>query len=56
MTTLTIWKFDSVGAASGALQVLERLQKQELLQIIDAAIMAWPPEVGGRMPETMPVP
>lgn len=50
MTTLTIWEFDSVGGASGALQVLERLQKQELLQIIDAATMAWPPE--GKKPKT----
>ena len=44
MTTLTVWKFDSEGGARNALQVLERLQKQELIQIVDAAIMTWPPD------------
>ena len=44
MTTLTVWKFDSEGGARNALQVLERLQKQELIQIVDAAIVTWPPD------------
>ena len=44
MTTLTVWRFDSEGGARGALQVLERLQKEELLQIVDAAIVTWPPD------------
>jgi hypothetical protein len=44
MTTLTVWKFDSEGGARGALQVLERLQKEELLQVVDAAIVTWPPD------------
>ena len=43
MTTLTVWKFDSEGGARNALQVLERLQKQELIQIVDGAIVTWPP-------------
>ena len=42
MTTLTVWKFDSESGARSALQVLERLQKQELLQVVDAAIVSWP--------------
>ena len=44
MTTLTVWKFDSAGGARNALQVLERLQKQELIQIVDGAIVTWPPD------------
>ena len=44
MTTLTVWKFDSEGGARDALQVLERLQKQELIQIVDGAIVTWPPD------------
>ena len=44
MTTLTVWKFDSESGARGALQVLERLQKEELLQVVDAAIVTWPPD------------
>jgi len=44
MTTLTAWKFGSEGGARNALQVLERLQKQELIQIVDAAIVTWPPD------------
>ena len=42
MTTLTVWKFDSEGGARNALQVLNRLQKEELLQVVDAAIVTWP--------------
>ena len=42
MTTSTVWKFDSEGGARNALQVLERLQKEELLQVVDAAILTWP--------------
>ena len=42
MTTLTVWKFDSEGGARNALQVLERLQKEELLQVVDGAIVSWP--------------
>jgi uncharacterized membrane protein len=44
MTTLTVWKFDSEGGARNALQVLERLRKQELIQIVDGAIVTWPPD------------
>jgi uncharacterized membrane protein len=34
----------SENGARGALQVLERLQKEELLQVVDAAIVTWPPD------------
>jgi uncharacterized membrane protein len=50
MTTLTVWKFDSPDGARGALNTLERLQKEELLQIVDAAVVTWPQ--GRRKPKT----
>ena len=42
MATLTVWKFDEAGGARGALELLERQQKAELIEIIDAAIVTWP--------------
>jgi uncharacterized membrane protein len=44
MTTLTVWKFDSATGADQAQRVLERLQREELIQILDAAIVTWPPD------------
>ena len=37
MATLTVWKFDSAGGAQNALTQLERMQKEELIQINDGA-------------------
>jgi uncharacterized membrane protein len=42
MATLTVWRFDTADGADGALGVLERLRKQELITIHDAAIVTWP--------------
>lgn len=42
MATLTVWKFDDPGGARRALDVVERLQKQELLTLQDAAVVTWP--------------
>ena len=42
MATLTVWKFDSTGGAENALALLERMQKEELIQINDAAYVYWP--------------
>src|SRR4051812_11629529 len=42
MATLTVWKFDSTGGAESALVQLERMQKEELIQINDAAYVYWP--------------
>ena len=42
MATLTVWTFDSAGGAENALALLERMQKQELLQINDGAYVYWP--------------
>jgi uncharacterized membrane protein len=50
MATLTVWKFDSAGGAESALALLERMQKEELLQIIDGAYVYWPE--GKKKPKT----
>ncbi|MCW0213513.1 MAG: DUF1269 domain-containing protein [Pseudonocardia sp.] len=50
MGTLTVWKFDSAGGAESALETLERLQKEELIQVNDAAYVYWPE--GRKKPKT----
>jgi uncharacterized membrane protein len=50
MATLTVWKFDSAGGAENALAQLERMQKEELLQVIDGAYVYWPE--GKKKPKT----
>jgi uncharacterized membrane protein len=50
MATFTVWKFDSAGGAEQALGTLERLQKEELIQVHDAAIVSW--EEGKKKPKT----
>ena len=50
MATLTVWKFDDPGGAHRALDLVERLQKQELLALEDAAIVTWPE--GRKKPKT----
>jgi uncharacterized membrane protein len=50
MATLTVWKFDSTNGAESALDLLKRLQKQELIQINDAAYVYWP--VDRKKPKT----
>jgi|SRR5829696_2437327 len=50
MATLTVWKFDSAGGAANALGLLERMQKEELIQINDAAYVYWPE--GKKKPKT----
>ena len=50
MATLTVWKFDSAAGAEQALDLLQRLQKQELIQINDAAYVYWP--VDRKKPKT----
>ena len=41
MATLTVWKFDSAGGAENALDLLERMQKEELIKVNDAAYVYW---------------
>jgi uncharacterized membrane protein len=50
MTTLTAWKFDSTEGAEAALQTLERLQSQRLIDILDGALVTWPE--GAKKPKT----
>jgi uncharacterized membrane protein len=50
MGTLTVWKFDSPDGAEKALDLLQRLQKEELIRVNDAAYVTWP--VGRKKPKT----
>jgi uncharacterized membrane protein/acetyl esterase/lipase len=50
MATLTVWKFDDPTGAGEALAKLESLQKQQLLEIEDAAVVEWQP--GQKKPKT----
>src|SRR5215213_9160836 len=50
MATLTVWKFDSAGGAESALALLERMQKEELVHVNDAAYVTWPE--GKKKPKT----
>lgn len=42
MSTLTVWKFNSADGAETALTKLEGLQKQEIISVLDAAVVTWP--------------
>ncbi|MFG2331641.1 DUF1269 domain-containing protein [Streptomyces sp. NPDC048604] len=42
MATLTVWKFDTPDGAESAESTLLQLQKQELIQVLDAAVATWP--------------
>lgn len=44
MATFTVWKFEDPAGADRAEQLLESLQKQELIQVHDAATVSWPPD------------
>lgn len=53
MKTLTVWKFDSSTGAIEALGKLGQVQKQHLIEIVDAAIVEWPQ--GKKKPRTRQV-
>lgn len=42
MATLTVWKFGTPEGADQALGKLEQLQKQNLIEVLDAAVVSWP--------------
>jgi len=42
MSTLTVWKLDSADGAAEAAATLKRLQREQLLQVQDAAAVSWP--------------
>jgi uncharacterized membrane protein len=50
MATLTVWRFPDPAGADNAVALLRDLQKQELIQLHDAAIVSW--EVGKKKPKT----
>jgi uncharacterized membrane protein len=50
MTALTVWRFDSPYGARNALDLLERLRKEDLLQLDDAAIVRGRRTGGSRRP------
>jgi uncharacterized membrane protein len=50
MATLSVWKFPTADGADRALGILESLQKQQLINVHDAAIVTWP--VGKKKPKT----
>ncbi len=50
MTTLTVWKFNTADGAEKALTKVAELQKQQLIEVEDAAIVSWPR--GRKKPKT----
>ncbi|MDI2127678.1 DUF1269 domain-containing protein [Yinghuangia seranimata] len=42
MTTLTVWKFATPEGAMQAEKTLLALQKQDLIKVVDAAVVSWP--------------
>jgi uncharacterized membrane protein len=50
MATLTIWRFDHAQGATNAIDKLQDLQKNQLIQVYDAATVSWP--TGRKKPRT----
>jgi len=50
MSSLTVWKFKSPYGATNALDELMDLQRQQLIQVLDAATVSW--EEGRKKPKT----
>ncbi|HST38049.1 MAG TPA: DUF1269 domain-containing protein, partial [Conexibacter sp.] len=50
MATLTVWRFDDAAGAENAVATLQDLQRQELIQLHDAATVTW--ESGKKKPKT----
>jgi uncharacterized membrane protein len=50
MATLTALKFDTPNGAQDMLNIIKEAQKEELIQLQDAAIVTWP--VGKKKPQT----
>lgn len=44
MATFTVWKFEDPTGADRAVDLLESLQKQQLIDVQDAATVSWPPD------------
>lgn len=54
MSALTVWKFKSTNGAQDALDLLADLQRQQLISVLDAAVVSW--EVGKNKPRTRELP
>ena len=50
MATLTVLKFDIADGAENELEVIEDLSQQQMIKLLDAAIVTWP--VGKNKPKT----
>lgn len=50
MSSLTVWKFHTPFGADEALEKLQALQAQQLIQVQDAAVVSW--EAGRKKPKT----
>ena len=50
MTTLTVWKFNTAKGAQEVLEKLIPLQKEHIIEIVDAATVTWPE--GKKKPKT----
>src|SRR3954454_9462166 len=50
MATMTVWKFPTADGAARAEDTLQELQRKELIQILDAAIVTYPE--GAKKPKT----
>ena len=49
-SSLVVLEYDTPEGASKGLEIAQSLQKQQLLQLLDAAVVTWPP--GKRSPKT----
>jgi uncharacterized membrane protein len=50
VATLTVWKFNDPDGADDAVSILERLSKEALIRVEDAAVVSWP--AGKKAPKT----
>ena len=50
MANLTVWKFNDAEGAQRALKIMARLQKERLIEILDAATVSW--SEGKKKPKT----
>lgn len=50
MANLTVWKFETADGATKALGTLAELQKNHLVELLDAAVVTWP--AGKKRPRT----
>lgn len=50
MTAFTVWKFDDPAGAAQAEQLLKAAAKQDLITVVDHAVVTWPE--GAEQPET----